>query len=252
MAAPSGERAGGPDPGLSRRLPAVPAAPRGGAVDQRLRARPLRRCRRGQRAGSRPRASRGPPGGAPGDLPGGPRRGGDGGVRVLPGGSGDVRHGAARLLRGHPRARTPDARVPRPRAAAAGGARGGRLVRGHGVWSWTIRTAPWLTVQTVRVAPLRSTAVPRTATGPTSTPQIAAAISAATAMFALPATSTLPTATLTRPFWPWVMSALAGAAVAVMTAAPVARDTSVVRMKRVIWIKPLSCWTGRAGRPPVP
>src|SRR4051794_5211611 len=83
-------------------------------------------------------------------------------------------------------------------------------------------------------APLRSTAVPRTATGPTSTPQTAAATSAATATLARRRMSTLPTATLTRPFWPWVMSALAGAAVAVSTAAPVARVTRVVRTKRVI------------------
>src|SRR4051812_49706612 len=102
-----------------------------------------------------------------------------------------------------------------------------------------IRTAPWLTVHTVWVAPLLSTAVPRTATGPTSTPQTAAATSAATATLALRRMSTLPTATLTSPFWPWAMSALAGAAGGGITAAPGARGTGGGRVVGGIWVEAL-------------
>jgi len=64
---------------------------------------------------------------------------------------------------------------------------------------------------TVRMAPLRSTAAPRTATGPTFTPQICAAIWAATPMLTSDMVMS-PMATLTRPFWSW-LAALAGAAV---------------------------------------
>jgi hypothetical protein len=71
---------------------------------------------------------------------------------------------------------------------------------------------PFAVLQTVIVAPEASTAVPRTATGPTLTPQMLAATWAATPMLALLSTLTSPTATLTSPFWVavWAKAGVAG------------------------------------------
>jgi hypothetical protein len=67
-------------------------------------------------------------------------------------------------------------------------------------------------VHTVLVAPLRSTARPSTATGPTLTPQAWAGTWATSPVLASLRTLTSPTATLTWPSWFWVGGASRGCA----------------------------------------
>src|SRR5690242_806136 len=80
-------------------------------------------------------------------------------------------------------------------------------------------TGPFAVLHTVAGAPERSTAVPRTATGPTFTPQIVAATCAATPMFALSRTETSPSETLTRPFCCELFAAATGPATHALSAA---------------------------------
>jgi len=111
---------------------------------------------------------------------------------------------------------------------------------------WLSVTGPWSLVQTVVAAPLRSTAAPRTATGPTLRPQTWAAIWAATpTLMSLRVMS--PTATLTRPSWSWV-AALAGAAAPPRTTAPANSETMDILLKLVIVVMPFFSG-GVAGAP---
>src|SRR5215218_6777971 len=99
-----------------------------------------------------------------------------------------------------------------------------------------IFTGKLATLQTVVAGLPASTRLASTRTGPTRTPQIAAATCAAT-LTLMSVIVIRPTARLTSPSWTFV-SALAGTATATTSAAPVTSERAVLRTWCVMVVPP--------------